>query len=224
MTTPDPVPPLFSLDALRLATRTPWKVGNELRRLALVPIARLYFALVGVVWQSGFRLYGLPIIQKYRPSVLSLGQGAELRSIQRSNSLSPNHAVMLTTRRAGAILTIGAHFGMTGGVICAEERIEIGDRVLVGANCTITDTDFHPLDPAERQRDPLGGKTAPIVIENDVFIGMHSLILKGVTIGAGSAIGAGSVVTRSIPAGMIAAGNPARVIRPVATPHTSTDL
>ena len=224
MTTPDPVPPLFSMAALRLATRTPWKVANELCRLAVYPLARLYFALAGVAWAPGIKLYGLPIIQKYRPSVLSIGSGAELRSTQRSNSLSPNHPVMLTTRRAGSHLLIGTNFGMTGGVICAEEHIVIGNRVLVGANCTITDTDFHPLDPAERRRNPIGGKTAPIVIEDDVFIGMHCLILKGVTLGAGCVIGAGSVVTRSIPAGMIAAGNPARVIRPVGlTPHTSTD-
>jgi acetyltransferase-like isoleucine patch superfamily enzyme len=215
MTTPDPVPPLLSLEALRLATHTPWKVANELRRLALLPVARLYFALMGVAWAPGLKLYGLPILQRYRPSTLRLGRRAELRSTPRSNSLAPHHAVVLTTRRQQSVLIIGDDFGMTGGVICAEERVTIGDRVTIGANCTLTDTDFHPLDPAERRRSPLAGRTAPIVVEDDVFIGMGCMVLKGVTLGAGSVIGAGSVVTRSIPAGVIAAGNPARVIRAV---------
>jgi acetyltransferase-like isoleucine patch superfamily enzyme len=102
---------------------------------------------------------------------------------------------------------------MTGGTICAEERIIIGDDVWVGANCVIADTDFHPLDLAARLAHPLDGATAPITIEDGVFIGMQSLILKGVTIGARSVIGAGSVVTRDVPPGVIAAGNPARIIR-----------
>jgi acetyltransferase-like isoleucine patch superfamily enzyme len=215
MTTPDPVPPLLSTRAAALAMQTPWKVFNELRRLWLLPLARLYCAAVGVAWQSGWRLYGLPIIQKYRPSVLTIGPRANLRSTVRSNPLSPNHPVMLSTRRANARLVIGADFGMTGGTICADESITIGDRVIVGANTTITDTDFHPLDAKLRQSDPLAGATAPIAIHDDVFIGMNCLILKGVTIGTGSVIGAGSVVTRDIPAGVIAGGNPAKVLRKV---------
>ena len=104
---------------------------------------------------------------------------------------------------------------MTGGTICAEESITIGDDVWVGGNCTITDTDFHPLHLEDRLARPLDGATAPVMIEDGAFIGMQSLILKGVTIGARSVIGAGSVVTRNIPPGVIAAGNPARVIRPL---------
>jgi acetyltransferase-like isoleucine patch superfamily enzyme len=95
----------------------------------------------------------------------------------------------------------------------AEDRIVIGDRVTVGANSSIVDTDFHPIDAQQRQADPNAGKTAPIVIEDDVFIGMECLILKGAHIGAGSVIGARSVVTGHIPPGVIAAGSPARVIR-----------
>jgi acetyltransferase-like isoleucine patch superfamily enzyme len=207
------VPRLFSLEALRLAGHTPWKVFNELRRLAASPGARLYFALVGVAWPAGAKLYGLPILQKYRPSTLRIGSRPELRSFPRSNSLAPTHPVVLTTRRAGATLIIGDDFGMTGGVICAEERVVIGDRVTIGANCTIVDTDFHPLDPGERRVSPLAGRTRPVVIEDDVFIGMGCLVLKGVTLGNGSVIGAGSVVTQDVGAGMVAAGNPARAIR-----------
>ena len=102
---------------------------------------------------------------------------------------------------------------MTGGTLCAAERITIGDNVTVGANSTIVDTDFHPIEPESRRLTPQDAKTDPIVIEDDVFIGMNCLVLKGVHIGRGSTVGAGSVVTRDVPPGVIVAGNPARVVQ-----------
>jgi acetyltransferase-like isoleucine patch superfamily enzyme len=102
---------------------------------------------------------------------------------------------------------------MTGGSLCAAQRILIGDDVAVGANTVITDTDFHPLSYAARHSDPADGAVLPVTIEDDVFIGMNCLILKGVTIGQGSVVGAGSVVTREVPPHSIVAGNPARLVR-----------
>ena len=78
----------------------------------------------------------------------------------------------------------------------------------------LIDTDAHNMDYLSRREQCTDwGATAPIVIEDDAFIGMNCIILKGVTIGSRSIIAAGSVVTRSIPADCIAGGNPARVIR-----------
>jgi acetyltransferase-like isoleucine patch superfamily enzyme len=165
MTSPDPVPPLLSARAIRLAAQTPWKVFNELSRLWLLPRARLYFALVGVAWGRGWRLYGLPIIQKYHPSVLTIGDGAEMRSTPRSNPLGPAHPVLLSTRRANARLVIGAQFGITGGTICAEESITIGDRVIVGANTTIR-TDF-TRSIRQRQKNPLAGQRAVVIGDDE---------------------------------------------------------
>ncbi|MBA3868204.1 MAG: hypothetical protein H0X30_03550 [Anaerolineae bacterium] len=101
---------------------------------------------------------------------------------------------------------------MTGGSITAEKEIVIGDRVSIGANTIIVDSDFHPLDLQLRLDNPNVGDKKSVIIENDVFIGMSVLILKGSHIGAGSIIGAGSVVTGYIPPGVVAAGNPARII------------
>ncbi len=215
--THDVAPParLLSAEALRMAWETPWRARLELRRWLSWPMARLVFALAGVRWGRGWRFYGVPIVQKHRHSVMRIGDGLSLRSTPHSNALGPCHPVILSTRRAGAQLIIGRGFGMTGGTICAEERITIGDDVWVGANCVITDTDFHPLELEARLARPLDGATAPVTIEDGVFIGMHTLVLKGVTIGARSVIGAGSVVTRDIPSGVVAAGNPARVLRPL---------
>jgi len=191
----------------------PWKVKNVAFSLLVRPWVRLRFALAGVPWGRSWRFYGVPVIQRHRRSRMAFGPGLQLRSSTGSNPLGINHRVLLATLGESAVLEVGAGFGMSGGSICVAERVTIGDRVAVGANTTIVDTDFHPLDPARRQALANEGATAPVVIEDDVFIGMGCLILKGVTIGRGSVIGAGSVVVKSVPAGVIAAGNPARAIR-----------
>jgi maltose O-acetyltransferase len=89
--------------------------------------------------------------------------------------------------------------------------IRIADDALLGSGVEILDSDFHELHPDRRR----GGRPAmaPVVLERNVFVGNGARILKGVTIGAHSVIGAGSVVVSSIPEGVIAAGNPARVVR-----------
>ena len=102
--------------------------------------------------------------------------------------------------------------------------IQIGHRVLISHACTIMDNLTHPLDPAERHRQfstiiTSGHPTdidlgeAPVVLEDDVLIGCQTVILRGVTIGRGAIIGAGSVVTRDVPPLTIVAGNPARQVR-----------
>ncbi len=191
---------------------TPWKLHNNLFRFILHPWMRISFFAKGISWGRGWRFYGLPIVQKHRKSRMKFGNGLQLRSTARSNPLGANHPVILCAWQAGAVLQIGDNFAMTGGSIIAAEKITIGDNVNVGANTTIMDTDFHPLDMQARRLDSQPAKTAPIVIQDGVFIGVNCLILKGVTIGHGSVIGAGSVVTKNVPPGVIVAGNPARVL------------
>jgi acetyltransferase-like isoleucine patch superfamily enzyme len=192
---------------------TPWKVRNELQRRISYPIIRLIFAWHGISWGRGWRIHGLPIIQKHRRSRMTFGADLQLRSFVRSNPLGPNHPVILTTWAEDSCLEVGTNFAMTGGTLCASNRIKIGDNVTVGANSVIVDTDFHPIDPGLRKKDPQAGRTAAVIIEDDVFIGMNCLILKGVTIGRGSLVGAGSVVSKDVPAGVIVAGNPAQPVR-----------
>jgi len=190
----------------------PWKLTNNLFRILLHPWVRVSFLFKGIAWGRGWRFYGFPIVQKHRGSHMQFGDGLQLRSTLRSNPLGVNHPVLLCTWQAGAVLQVGGNFAMTGGSIIAAERVVIGDNVNIGANTTIMDTDFHPLEVQARHEDPQSAKTSPVIIENDVFIGMNCLVLKGVTIGRGSVVGAGSVVTRDVNPGAIVAGNPAQVL------------
>jgi len=119
---------------------------------------------------------------------------------------------------------IGDYCYFTNAVLLCELEMRIGNYVVVGWNATIADTDFHPLDPAERIADaiacsPLGqGRPRPeilkrpVIIEDDVWIGPNATILKGVRIGTGAFIEAGSLVTRDVPACARVMGNPAQVI------------
>lgn len=193
----------------------PWKVRNRVGSLFSYPIVRLKFLLSGIKWGSGWSFFGSPIIQKHRRSEMTFGSGLQLRSRRKSNPLGVNHPVILATLNPGARLIIGERFAMSGGSICVAEKVTIGNGVAIGANSTIVDTDFHPLSPGQRTLHPQDGETGPVAVEDDVFIGTNCLILKGVTIGRGSVVGANSVVAKSVPPGVIVAGNPARVIKPL---------
>jgi acetyltransferase-like isoleucine patch superfamily enzyme len=121
-------------------------------------------------------------------------------------------------------IEIGNDTGISSACLWAKQRIIIGNRVNIGGDSILMDTDAHNLDYRIRTSHEFIGKytkdvytaaSSTIVIEDDVLIGTRCIILKGVTIGARSVIGSGSVVTKSIPADCIAAGNPCKVIRPI---------
>ena len=121
-------------------------------------------------------------------------------------------------------MQIGDYCYFTNAVLLCELQVRIGSYVVIGWNTTISDTDFHPLAPAERIADavacsPLGKSRPrppilkrPVIIEDDVWIGPNAAILKGVHIGRGAWIEAGSLVTRDVPPGARVMGNPAQVI------------
>ena len=97
-----------------------------------------------------------------------------------------------------------------GGSISAHKLVQIGPRCNIGPHVLLMDNNFHRLEPDRRDEMP---PSRPIILEENVFLGARVIVLGGVTIGRDSVVGAGSVVTRDIPPGVIAAGNPAKVIR-----------
>lgn len=186
---------------------------NHVERVLSLPLIKARFKLAGIVWGKNWQMFGMPILQCHRGSQVSIGDNAAWRSSPRSNPLTPYGPVVISTRNATAVLRIGDDSGLTGAVVVAEERIEIGNRVLIGANAVVMDTDFHPLNPRLRRQQPCAGKHSPVIIEDDVFIGTRAMVLKGVHLGAGSVVGAGAVVTEDVPAGAVVAGNPARIVK-----------
>lgn len=192
---------------------TPWKIINEVRRYLWLPIIRTYFEFHGVRWGNGWRVYGLPLIQRHRGSLIAVGDYLHMRNWFSSNPLGVNHRSILATWSETAQITIGEDVNLTGTTICAQKQITIGNHIRIGANSAIVDTDFHPVEAELRRISPRLGQTEAVVIEDDVFIGMQVLILKGARIGKGTVVGAGSVVSGEFPAGVVIAGNPARIIR-----------
>ena len=111
-----------------------------------------------------------------------------------------------------------------GHIDCAQE-ISIGDDVLISWGCTFIDNNSHSLDRAERKhdlqlwqqgiKDWSVVKSAPIVVRDGAWIGCNVIVLKGVTIGEGAIVGAGSVVTEDVPDYTVVAGNPARIVKSI---------
>jgi acetyltransferase-like isoleucine patch superfamily enzyme len=161
------------------------------------------------------RLSGTPIalqpILFVGPGEVVLGEGVQFG--WKNSPLFYSGYCHVEVSNAGARIEVGDRTEFNNNLMLKSEGegIRIGSDCLFGAEVQIFDSDFHQLDPARR----VGGtpQTAAVEIGDNVFAGMGVKILKGVTIGSDSVIGAGSVVTKSIPAGAIAAGNPARVIR-----------
>jgi acetyltransferase-like isoleucine patch superfamily enzyme len=131
----------------------------------------------------------------------------------------------------GGYVEVGADTLLVGPVFMCAESIRVGARCVLSYNVTVADCDFHPLDMEKRRRDAIANApwgehsarppllTKPVIIGNDVSIGNGAIILKGVRIGDGATIAPGSVVSRDVPPGVLAIGNPASFVE-----HTAQGL
>jgi acetyltransferase-like isoleucine patch superfamily enzyme len=129
---------------------------------------------------------------------------------------------MTLSVQPNATLVIGDHCHLSLAQLVCSDSIQLGDGVFMGLGTVVVDSDFHPLEPAARLGDtvaisPLGDpdrrpriETAPVIIEDDVWIGHKVTILKGVRVGRGAVIQPGALITRDVPAGAVMQGNPAR--------------
>lgn len=168
---------------------------------------------------GSINLVGLPHIDKYPGSKIKIESGVTMISSLEGNVAGINHPVILATLTPNAEIIIGKDSGLSGATLCAASSIKIGTYVGLGANVCVYDTDFHPLDPYERRYQVERTITKPVIIDDYAWIGGNSIILKGVRIGKGSVVGAGSVVTKDVPDFELHAGNPARFIKKIEYKH-----
>ena len=185
-----------------------------MKRLILVLIrgvAAFYVRARGGIVGREVILNGVPGIRRKGSGRLILGDGVTVNTARWANWLGTSGSMMLSVED-GATLELKRGCGVSASQIIANIGIEIGEDALVGAGCLICDSDMHEV--------PLGSgrpvAMAPIKIGRRAFIGARCIILKGVTIGEGAVVGAGSVVTRDVPPGVVASGNPAIVVRQAA--------
>lgn len=173
----------------------------------------LRLRLYGVKHGRNCVIHGHLYIRLFPTANVTIGDNLYLSSGYGINPLCANKQGTLYATQ-NATITIGKDVGMSSPVLWAHESITIGNHVKIGANSILLDTDSHNLDYMVRRGQWTDwGVSKPIIIEDDVMIGVNCIILKGVTIGARSIVAAGSVVTKSFPSDCIIGGNPAKLIR-----------
>ncbi len=165
----------------------------------------LYAKWWGVKMGNHLRFDGKCYFKRFPKSLIQIGNNCEFLNRPHSNLIGINRPCMISTLTEEAKLTIGDNCGFSGTVIGAFHSITIGKNVRFGANTLVTDSDWHPDDPRV-------GPAKPIIIGDNVWLGINVTVLKGVEIGENSLIGANSLVTKNIPANVIAAGNPCKEI------------
>lgn len=172
-------------------------------------IELIYLKLIGVKIGGGKTIFrGWSHFFRKNGSVIIIGRDCRLNYSSFSNHIGLNHRCIISTMEPTAQLTIGDRFGMSSSSITCFKRIDIGNDVRIGANCVIADGDFH-MD------DLRVGSPAAVKICDGVWLGYGVIVMKGVTIGENSIIGMNSLVTKDIPANVVAAGCPAKVIKSI---------
>lgn len=187
------------------------RIRSKINISLLNPIVNLICLTKGVKIGKGVIFNGIPRIRRNYYSIIVIGNNCKFNSAKNSIITGLQQPCSFVTLQKDAQIIFGNNSGASGLNIAARKKITIGNNVLIGANCTIVDNDFHHPNPNLREQyDDIPAK--PVFIEDNVFIGYNSFIMKGVTIGKNSVIGANSVVFNDIPENSIALGNPCKVI------------
>lgn len=147
---------------------------------------------------------------------IAIGDNVNINSSLAADPIGGDTRTILYTRNKGRIV-IEEGAGISNATLVSDARITVGAHSNLGGGVKVYDTDFHSLDSEVRLNGDTDIKSKPVVIGKRVFVGGHSIILKGVSIGDDAVIGAGSVVAKNVPSGEIWAGNPAKFIRKVKT-------
>ncbi len=179
-----------------------WLAGREYvaGKLFYEPMARARFHRVG----RGLQLTSLPYIQGH--TLVTIGDNCRFGYF----SVTSGRFVDQPELIIGDNVTVGSHIQFV-----VNQRVTVGNNVGIASQCWIGDTDGHPSDLARREAGAQidEGDIRPVTIEDFVWVGNGSHVLKGVTLGRGCVVAAGSVVAKDVPPGALAMGVPARIVK-----------
>lgn len=204
------------------------RLPRKLRKIFYTYWNRIFFRINKIKFGANMLVYNQVYLLKHPTANITIGDNFIFTSGEAFNPLCRNIRGCIYANENSTI-KIGDNVGISSACLWAKEKIEIGNNVKIGGDCILMDTDAHSLDFRIRNSkqmhengqslDTFLANSKPIFIEDDVLIGTRCIILKGVTIGARSIIGSGSIVTKNIPNDCIAAGNPCRVIKFINTSY-----
>ena len=185
-------------------------VRIETNFLLTSPLIRATSYLKGIKIGKKCKFIGMPIIVRHPLSKIHIQNNCVIRSDCYSNLVGINHKSIIATLKKNAVISIGSGSGISGTTIAAAKKIIIKNNVICGGNVLITDYDWHVVNPAQR-RKPFA-QSKPVVIEENVWLGVNVVVLKGVLIGSNSVISANSLVVNNIPSNVVAGGNPCKIL------------
>lgn len=191
------------------------KIFQTLTNQIYTPCAKIIFTLNGVSFGRKLKVRGFLNVSVTRKGSVLIGNNLSINSGNNHNIIGRQQRTIFWV---DGKLLIGNNTGISGTAIICNYDIEIGNNVKIGGNTVLYDTDFHSLDVDTRNdktKDKKKAKCQKVTIKDNVFIGAHSTILKGVTIGKNSIIAASSVVSKSIPDNEIWGGNPIKFIKKI---------
>lgn len=198
------------------------RLPRKIRKFFYIYWNRFLFRLNNISYGKNTLIHNQLYLIKHPTANITIGDNFVFTSGEAFNPLCRNIRGCIYANE-NSVINIGNNVGISSACLWAKEKIEIGNNVKIGGDCIVMDTDAHSLDfrirnskQTNEEGQPLDAtmaKSKPIIIEDDVLIGTRCIILKGVTIGARSIIGSGSIVTKDIPSDCIAAGNPCKIIR-----------
>lgn len=190
------------------------KIMSLIRKLHSKVVLSELRKIKGLTIGKEVTIWGKPIIDVRNGGNIIIGDHVLLSSMNVGYHINMFGPVKLYADKSMAKIVIHEHTQIYGSCLHAFLSIEVGKRCLIAANSQIFDGNGHD-SAIKNGRINICDDSKKIILEDDVWIGANSIILPGVTIGKGSIIGAGSVVTKDVPSMVMAAGNPLRIVKSI---------
>ncbi len=174
----------------------------------------LFLSRKNILTCKSLKLKGWPVLQVHPAAKVRIGTNVTLNSRNYGYHAHMHSPIKIMADRANAEIEIGDNTRINGACLHAYKKIKIGKNCLIAANVQIIDSNGHELSFENiENRIKTTSEGRPIIIEDNVWIGLNAIVLPGITIGNGAVIGANTVVSKDVPAMSVYAGNPGSVVK-----------